>query len=327
MANYIGRLVTTGVVERGGIGIRLAKEVIESTADQLNGERALPLNIDHNPLCMPVGKIGKAWVESFGNEYAVMAHIHVEENARDAVHIKSGTELVVLGFTEEPRPFFRAFKDVGENQVKVSVDLANFDSPENHATFVDAVKNIDDEIACGNIGRYAAEPNPLIQLILSHSAIGAALGIGLWTFRRAEKFVRYTIDETLRKIADDLSESLSRKIKQIVKAYQNRRSDDDRRVLVEVVVPGDMNLVLLVEITHDEDFPAINLDKLTAEMEKYGDLLQQAEEAVFARTEAGEWEFQYLTTRKGQVLGTVKCYKRTTKICRRIGKGLGSDDG
>ena len=53
-------------------------------------------------------------------------------------------------------------------------------------------------------------------------------------------------------------------------------------------------------------------------MEKYGDLLRQAEEATFARTEAGEWEFQYLTTRTGEVFGTAKCYKRTLDKLRRI---------
>ena len=53
--------------------------------------------------------------------------------------------------------------------------------------------------------------------------MGTALGIGLWTVHRVEKFVRYTIDETLRKVADELSESLSRKIKKIVGAYTNLR--------------------------------------------------------------------------------------------------------
>ena len=318
MAEYIARMATTAVVERGGLSIRIGKEAIESFANQLNGDRSLALTIDHDPLCMPLGKARDAWVEPFGDEYAVMARIHVSD-ARSAIHMKSRSELVHLDFVDEPRPFIQCVKDASQSRVTVGVDLANFDNPQNHATFVDAVKHIDDEIACETIGRHSVEPEPLIKLVLSHPEICAALGIGLWTFRRVEKFVRYTIDETSRKLGDECSELLSFKIKKIVGAYKNQRSDD-RRVLTEIVVPGETNLVLLVEIAHDEEFPAISLEKLTAEMEKYGDLLRQAEEATFARTEAGEWEFQYLTTRTGQVLGSVKCHKRTMDKLRRISR-------
>ena len=248
----------------------------------------------------------------------MMARIHVGD-ARSAIHMKSRSELVHLDFADEPKPFIQRIKNASHSRITVGVDLANFVNPQTHATFVDAVKHIDDDIACKTIGRHSVEPEPLIQLVLSYSKMGTALGIGLWTVHRVEIFVRYTIDETLRKVADELSESLSRKIKKIVGAYTNLRSDD-RRVLAEIVVPDEMNLMLLVEIAHDEEFPAISLDKLTAEMEKYGDLLRQAEEATFARTEAGEWEFQYLTTRTGEVLGSVKCHKRKMDKLRRISR-------
>ena len=319
MAEYIACMATTGVVERGGISIRIGKEAIESFPNTLNGERSLAFTIDHDPLCMPIGKTTGAWVEPLGDEYAVMARIHVEDAARSAIHMKSRTELVHLNFVDEPRPFIQRVQDANQNRITVGVDLANFDNPQSHATFVNTVTHLDEEIACTIIGRHSVEPEPLIQLILSHPAISAALGIGLWTLRRVEKFIRYTIDETSRKLADELSESLSSKIKAIVEAYKNQRSDD-RRILAEIVVPGDMTLVLLVEIAHKEEFQAISLYKLTAEMEKYGDLLRQAEEATFAQTQAGEWEFQYLTTRTGEVFGTAKCYKRTMDKLRRITK-------
>ena len=231
-------MATTAVVERGGISIRIGKEAIESFANQLNGDRSLALTIDHDPLCMPIGKTRDAWVEPLGDEYAVTARIHVAD-ARRAIHMKSQTELVYLDFVDEPRPFIHDFKNASQSRITVGVDLANFDNPQSHATFVEAVKHIDDEVACKTIWRYSIDPEPLIQLVLSHPVISAALGIGLWTLRRVEKFVRHTIDETSRKLADELSGSLSCKIKSIVGAYKNRRSDD-RRVLAELVVPGEL---------------------------------------------------------------------------------------
>ena len=301
--------------------VRIGREAIDSIPHQLNGERSLPFTIDHDPLCMPIGKTKEAWVEPLGDEYAAMARIHVEDGARSATHLKSGADLVYLDFADDPRPFIQRLETASESLVTVGVDLANFDNPQSHATFIDAIKKIDGEIVCKNIGRHSAVPEPLIQLVLSHPEIVAALGVGLWTFRRMEKVVRYTIDETLRKVADEISEFLSCKIKGIVRAYKNRGSDEDGRVLAEVVVPGETNIVLLVEIARTEDFPHIALEQLATEMEKFGDLLQQAEEATFARTEAGEWEFQHLTTRTGKVVGTVKCYKRTMDKRRRISKG------
>ena len=195
MAEFIARMATTAVVERGGISIRIGKEAIESFANQLNGDRSLALTIDHDPLCMPIGKTRDAWVEPLGDEYAVMARIHVDD-ARRAIHMKSKTELVYLDFVDEPRPFIHHFKNASQSRITVGVDLAHFDNPQSHATFVEAVKHIDDEVAFKTIGRHSIEPEPLIQLVLSHPVISAALGIGLWTLRRVEKFVRYTIDET-----------------------------------------------------------------------------------------------------------------------------------
>ena len=61
-------------------------------------------------------------------------------------------------------------------------------------------------------------------------------------------------------------------------------------------------------------------------MEKYGDLLQQAEEVTFARTGIDDWEFQYLKTRTGEVFGTLECYKRTTEQFKRTQKDSEGDN-
>ena len=41
--------------------------------------------------------------------------------------------------------------------------------------------------------------------------------------------------------------------------------------------------------------------------------MQCAEEATFARLENNEWEFQFLKTRTGKVIGTPECYERTNE--------------
>lgn len=317
MTEYIARVATTGLIEQAGTTVRLTKEFLESIRDQVNSDRCLPFVVEHDPFCMPIGKINEAWIEPFEDEYAAMARIHVEDDALRANHTRSSTELVYLNFADVPKPFVREFKNTDRNLMTLSVDLANFDSTESHATFMDAVTRVDDEISCRNVGRHSLVPEPLIQLVLTHPELCAALSVGLWVVRRVEKFVRYTIDETLKKTADDISDSLSAIIRRIVSAYKQCKSDDDRPILAEVVVPGQVAVILLIKIDHAEEFPSIDLSEVTAEMEKYGDLLQQAEEITLARTDSGGWEFQYLKTRKGEVFGTLECYKRTLEQLRR----------
>ena len=232
MAEYIRRIATTGLIDQGGTTVRFTKEAIESIPDQVNGDRCLPLSVEHDPFCMPIGKIHEAWVEPLEGEYTAMARIHVEDDARIAKHARSGTELVHLNFVDVPKPFAQQFANIDRNLMTVSVDLANFDSTERHATFLDAVKRTDDKISCRNIGRHSLGPEPLIQLILTHPELCAALWVGLWVLRRAEKFVRYTIDETLKKAADNISDVVSAKIKTIVTAYKNSQANDDRPILI-----------------------------------------------------------------------------------------------
>ena len=265
-------------------------------------------------------------MEPFEDEYVAIARIHVEDDARSTTHMKSGNELVYLDFASAPKPFMQQLKKTDQSLVTVAVDLANFDNTQNHAAFIDAVKCIDDEITCEIFGRHSLEPELLIRFVLSHPEICVALSVGLWILKRVEKFIRYTVDETLKKTADEIVDILSAKIKQIVSSYKNHQSGDKKSILIEIVVPNDIDLILLIQIDRDEEFPSINLNKLTTEMEKYGDLLQQAEEVTFARTGVDDWEFQYLKTRTGEVFGTSECYKRTTQQYQRTQKDSESDN-
>ena len=327
MVEYTTRIAKTGLVEQGTATVRQTREFIESVPDQVNGERSLPILVEHDPYCMPIGKIKEAWVEPFEDEYVAMARIHVEDDARSTIHMRSGTELVYLDFASAPKPFVQQLKKVDQSLVTVGVDLASFDNTQNHAAFIDAVNCIDEEITCEFVGRHSLESEPLIRFVLSYPEICVALSVGgLWILKRVENLIRYTVDETLKKTADEISDILSAKIRQIVSSYKNYQSDDKKPILIEVIIPNDINLILLTQIDRDEEFPSINLKNLTTEMEKYGDLLQQAEEVTFARTGIDDWEFLYLKTRTGEVIGTLECFKRTIQQLQRTQKDSKSDN-
>ena len=66
-------------MKQGGISVRITKEAIESFPEQVAQGPALPMTIDHDPFALPLGKIEEAWVEPYGNEYAVVVRVSVED--------------------------------------------------------------------------------------------------------------------------------------------------------------------------------------------------------------------------------------------------------
>ena len=129
-------MATTSIVEQGGARIRIAKEAIASFVDQVDGEKALPFAVEHDPLCMPVGKTKEAWTEAVGGEYAAMARIHIEDRTRGMTHVKSGAKLVYLSFAEAPKPFVNDVKQGEHDSVAIRVDRANCDSPKSRDDFM-----------------------------------------------------------------------------------------------------------------------------------------------------------------------------------------------
>ena len=308
MAECIARIASTAAVRVRDTHVQFTKESIESAANQLTSKRAMPFIVQHDPSCMPLGKVTDAWTEPFGSEHSLMARVYIE-SAQAASHVPSGAQLVYLSFQTAPKPFTLECRRSEHNSLTaVAVDRANFRDASSHAAFLDAVADIDNHFTFTEVGRHSVVPEPLIEFILSD---GLALAIGLWVFRRAELFLRHTIDETLKKTGNAISDDLSTKIKRIYQAYIRHRDADDRPTTIKVLLRNDPNLVLLFRVGPADDSPPMDLDKLAVELKKYRDIFLHAEEATFLRTGDDGWKFQYLKTHKGEILGTRECYGRT----------------
>ena len=328
MIEAVARVATTHPMEQAGVKVCLTKESLESASEQANGERAIPFTVEHDPFCLPIGKTTEAWVEPYGPEYALMARIHIEDKPKCVIHEGSKNELVYLNFEDAPKPFLMKDTNIEDCQIEVMLDLTSFHNKEESDKFLEDLKVIDSEVSLRHGGRFSLGPEPLVQFILSNPDVSLALAIGGWSLIRVEKFVRYTIDETLRKAADEISDSWSGKLIDFFKAYKNRQSKDDRPTVSQIIVPtDDAHLVLLARIESDEEHPRLNFEKLTAEMSKYVDLLEDAEEVTFARKGTDGWEFVYLKTKSGKVVGTRECYEKTlqkqggnTGVSLHIGK-------
>ena len=313
MTEIIATAATTHFIEQADLNVSSPRELLESIAEQANGERATPFTVEHDPFCMPLGKTVYAWVEPYEGEFALMSRIYIEDNPQEVVHEGSQTVWMCLNFEDAPRPFTRRTVDEDDSEVKMIVDLTSFDGAEHSDEFLRDLQIIDSNVSLRPDRRFSLELDPLVRFVLSDPVVyGILTSAGLWLLRRGEKFTSYTVDETLRKIGDEISDSWSRKLIGFFKAYKNHQSEDTRPILSQTFIAmDDIDLVLLAKMERDEEHPGIILEKLTMEMTKYADLLEDAEEITFNRVGIDDWELLYFKTRSGRVIGTKECYERT----------------
>ncbi len=328
MAEILARMATTATIEQGGAKVSITKEVLETFAEQITNGQAKPFTVDHDPFCLPIGKMAEAWVEPFGEGYALIGRVYVEETYSTLTHSTTGVNFVCLTFDQHPKAFgTRSYGTPTDQHDSLQVDLANFADAHDYEAFALEVGKIDSGISCSQgIARHSAVPEPFVQFVISNLDVGAAMAVGLWVAARVGKFVSYTVDETLRKTADEVSDSLSQKLKKILAAFGRNRPHDDRPTTLQIVIPGNPELILLQRVTTNEEFLPLDLHVLAEEMERFGDILQEAVSAVFARTQSDDWKLQYITTKSGQVIGSIDCYNRTMNTLEQITKSRKSNE-
>lgn len=313
MGEYTAVLAKTGVVQQRDIETLITREALQSLVDQLNMGRSTPFIVEHDPTAMPIGKVTQAWLEPSGTDWIAKGRVYVERSGRRVTHTQSGDELVYLDFKHAPEPFTRRYEYRDSQAISVGIDSANFANIDDYLEFKGALERIDSNIAQKDIGRHSAIPEPLIEFVFSYRVLETYLT--LWLLRRATKAANYVVDETLKKAADQLVETIGSKISKTVRAFREHQAEVNAPVVNQLVIPGEITLVLLISLDAGEVFPGIDLKKLTTEIEKYGDLLGDAEEARFSWS-GDSWKFLYMKTRSGQAIGTAECFDRTL---RRLG--------
>lgn len=298
MAEIVRILGLTGLVRQSTITVNMTMDAIQSIVDRVAGERAIPLGVEHDPLCLPIGKVIEAWIEPYGSEYAAVGRIYIEDRLVH-VRIDSETELVQLDFAACPKPFQRkGYKPLAKNRDSVSVDLNDFNARKDYDQFTLDVNTIDDNILCdSNIMRHSIDPEPIIQF-----AIGSSIGTFL---------LKPLIGYAYNRMLDGISDLLIQKIKRVFSAYKTHRNQDKRNAVVQIVAEGEIEMVLLVKVKPGAEFPELEIDKIRHEVNKYASLSTDIDSITLALSDSGDWEFQYMTTRSGKVVGTRDCYKYT----------------
>lgn len=309
-------LATTNVIN----GVRLTRQSLFDAAEKANGERAIRQGLEHDPHFVPLGKARSAEVvdrDGYSTLEVVSDDTH---NISMRIHESSRTRIVELTFPNDPRPF--VIYDEGKFQAPLTVaaDWTNFDSNKDFEEFVNSSEEDNESEVSQPMLRRSLVPDPLIQFAVNYPELVIAL---TWMARRGEKFLRYTIDRTLQKAGDSISDEISEKLKKWIGGYNRLRSPDERDVTSHIIINSEPQIDLLTRSQQIEHDTEIGIESLVKQMELYQDLIEEADSITFARTTRDEeWKFLYLTTKSGKIIAAEECYMKTIEKREEIARTI-----
>ncbi len=311
-------MATTEVVDN----MRFTRECLVDMAGQINGDKAMPAIVDHDHHFVPVGKVRAAKVIDYEGGSALQAINDETHRVTKSIHEPTGDRIVEVSFPNDERPFSQDSLETSGEAIRISVDWVNFDRHENLSAFLSTVDQ-DDGVATSIVGRRSLEPAPFIQFAISYPELTALL---VWVFYRGEKFLRYTVDETLRKVGADISDKLSEKFRGWLGLYNDLRTPDTREVTSDLIIDTEPRIHLLTRGHNVEENTEIGLASLCKQLELRQDLLKDSDSITFARSKKDEeWNFLYATTKSGRVITTeewhgttldrLESIARTKRVC------------
>ena len=287
-------------------------EAAQGFLEQLNGDRAVPAGLEHDPHFFPIGKIVNVSMEELEDRFVFRSVIDDTHHVRRFRSRRTGQPMVEVTFSDDQRPFYRLPPSGDIGPLEARADPINFEAVRSFEEFaMEAADPTDLADHVGLMSQRSLTPEPVIQFFLNYPELAAVLGWAIW---RGQKFLTYTVDETLRKVGDELSKIASCRIRNIIRKFDNHRAPDRRDATSHIVILGDLEIHLLTRNSDIENQTNISLASLRKQMEIYADELDSAESVTFARTyQAGDWELHYIETASGTVIASSQCYEQTVE--------------
>lgn len=286
---------------------KITKEALEKATDEINNSEYVPfVGIDHDHSLMPIGKVIKGEIVPIEDgEFG--AQITQEVFEFSTIQGEDGKKYCFAESSLDSRPF--ADTQVEEiKKIKIDIDPVNFE----HTDFEQVKKYLIDECSAdsNSFMRKALIPDPEIVFTL----IGGTL-------------LYLTGKKTLEKLADKISTDIANSYDNIKKAIGKitEKLSTKKRPVTYVFREADKYVVELILVTNNTNvvFDAMQKAKITDALEKIDDVKAYFDadivkiQLLYDNTN-DEWEFNYLTTSTGQVIGTEKCYNKTARVLNKV---------
>ncbi|WP_338869254.1 hypothetical protein WBJ53_19655 [Spirosoma sp. SC4-14] len=291
---------------------RIMPSALEQMRDIINGEKAVQLSFEHNTTMPPLGQIKNAetYIADDGETMLIVEQSYFDESF--IIQSEEGEDLYVERLKEGGRPFNSIeYEELGS--IEVSVDITNLgNQPDSVEKFKNSIESeVDYDFDLSEFGRKSEIPDPQILIKLTPEIVAYLLGL-TFLFKFSEK---------LGEKFGELSSNDISKFYKFVSVTARKTAavviPKLRPVTYVIQILGEINIELVIVTRNPDDVAkAIQKDSLRSVSDKIKSLMKlaDAQKIQFLFNEKGEWEFNYMLTGNGEVIGTPKAFDNRTKF-------------
>jgi len=299
-------------------GYVMAKSALDSMLPQLNGNRKPRLGLEHIRTFPPFGVIMNGEVNQGDDKHYYLTAEMVYFDKQEFIEFEDGTKLVKEFFSEGEYPFIECDDDeIGK--ISIATDPANFDS---HSDIDEINKLIEQdsglEFDSQLVGRKSELPDPETIISITKTV---AIALGLIKTKVPEK-IGEAIGEDLVKFYKLISKLAVETIKKV--------KPSNRPKNFVIAYPNSECDIELVITTHKADkvLNSLTKEKLELVSTKLKQLKNLSPEKIqFIYNENDFWEFNYLLSKNGSVIGTIKSFNKRNKLYNEILEKQNKEDG
>ena len=272
-------------------------------SDINNGTWAFPINIEHDLTLPPLGKSLSAIVEPTGdNEFRLVASGEIFDEPR-IIELPNGSIGYLWQSKSDSRPFKSSEKNPSDSFI-VSYGHGSFGTDEEETEFLEFVSRADRfENSSSPFLRRSVDPGSLLLIVLPLATLVAT--------KTADKFA----DRISGRFAIDLV-AMCDIVRAAVTRFSRAGIDYFRIHTVVITSPGTPEVEFVAKI-HDAQqvISALTDEKLQDAFGKAIDHFQlvDAQKIQFILNDLSEWEFNFLMTGCGQIIGSEASYTRQIK--------------
>jgi hypothetical protein len=288
----------------------MTKEALDGAATQINGIRKLPWTMNHRRELPPLGRMEDGRIEQKGNLVLLTAQ-PINFQHRQTIPWEDST-LIMESFDKEA-PFLSRHDDTISG-ISISLDRSNFTSEEAFERFNNSLYQLDKSVKLEMHGRKSQIPAPEIIIGISKLIV---------LYKVLEPFTK----KILEKLGDDVYEELKKQLKifskyvvHVCKATRESSIPKNKRLTVIFEIHSDPFIELIVK-SDDSSMLSKGLSEkklgtLQSELTKFCSHFA-VDKIQFKLNDKGNWKFNFLITKKGEVIGNKEAFKERDKQYER----------
>ncbi|MEM0578746.1 hypothetical protein [Flavobacterium polysaccharolyticum] len=280
-------------------GYVMAKSALESMLPQLNGDRKPRLGLEHVRTYPPFGAIMNGEISKGQDEHYYLTAEMVYFDKQEFITLKDGTKLLKESFSEGEYPFI----ECGDNEIEkisIATDPANFETHNEIIEIHNAVRQESDlEFETNFFGRKSELPDPETIITIT-KILATTLGI-----------IKTKIPEKIGEaIGEDLAQFYKLVSKLTIETIKKVRPSNRPKSFVISYPNTECNIELVIT-THKADrvLNSLTKEKLQTIADKMELLINlEPEKIQFVYNDNDCWEFNYLLSKNGSVIGIIKSF-------------------